>query len=96
MGYVVAAKWIAREGLEAEVAAALGRLQAASLQEPGCREYRVHREIDDPRSFLLYELYDDAAAYQAHLESAHFQKHAVEYGIPRLEARERQFYEPAG
>jgi quinol monooxygenase YgiN len=95
MGYVVVAKWIAKEGLEADVAQALARLQAASLQEPGCREYRVHREVDNPRSFLLYEVYDDAAAYQAHLESTHFHEHAVEYGIPRLESRERQFYEPA-
>jgi quinol monooxygenase YgiN len=93
MGYVVDAKWVAKEWLEADVAGALERLQAASLQEPGCREYRVHREVDAPRSFLLYEVYDDPAAYQAHLESPHFREHALEYGIPQLETRERQFYE---
>ena len=51
----------------------------------------MHREVDAPRSFLLYEVYDDAAAYQAHLESPHFREHALEYGIPQLETRERQF-----
>ena len=93
MGYVVAARWIAKEGLEADVAAALGRLRAASLREPGCREYRIHREVGVSRSFFLYELYDDPSAYQAHLESQHFHEYAAQYGIPRLEARERQFYE---
>lgn len=93
MGFVVVATWIAQDGLEAEVAAALERLQASSLQESGCREYRVHREVDAPRSFLLYELYDDPAAYEAHLDSAHFREHAVDYGIPRLETRDRRFYE---
>jgi quinol monooxygenase YgiN len=96
MTYVVVARWIAKEGLEPEVATALGRLQAASLQETGCREYRVHREIGNPQTFLLYEVYDDEAAYQAHLQSPHFREHATEYGIPRLEARERQFYELTG
>jgi quinol monooxygenase YgiN len=94
MGYVVVATWIAKEGLEGEVSGALERLRSASLQEPGCRDYRIHREVDNPRSFLLYEVYDDPASYQAHLESTHFQEHAVEYGIPRLEKRERVFYEP--
>jgi len=92
MGYVVIAKWVAKEGLESEVAAALSRLRAASLQEPGCQEYRVHRETDTSHSFLLYEMYDDVADYQAHLESSHFHEHGVKYGIPRLQSRERQFY----
>lgn len=43
MGYVVVANLVAKEGLESEVATTLGRLQAASLQEPGCRDYRLER-----------------------------------------------------
>ncbi len=40
--------------------------------EPGCRQFDVCRNPADPTLFLLYELYDDEAAIQAHLQSAHF------------------------
>lgn len=40
--------------------------------EPGCRQFDVCRNPADPTLFLLYELYDDEAAIQAHLKSAHF------------------------
>ena len=40
--------------------------------EPGCRRFDVCRDPADPALFFLYELYDDEAAVQAHLQSAHF------------------------
>jgi (4S)-4-hydroxy-5-phosphonooxypentane-2,3-dione isomerase len=40
--------------------------------EPGCRQFDVCRRPGDPTLFFLYELYDDEAAFQAHLQSAHF------------------------
>lgn len=40
--------------------------------EPGCRQFDVCRDAGDPALFFLYELYDDEAAIQAHLKSAHF------------------------
>jgi len=40
--------------------------------EPGCRQFDVCRDPTDPSLFFLYELYDDEAAVQAHLKSAHF------------------------
>jgi quinol monooxygenase YgiN len=42
--------------------------------EPGCRQFDVCRDAAEPALFLLYELYDDEAAIQAHLETAHFRK----------------------
>jgi len=42
--------------------------------EPGCRQFDVCRDDAEPALFLLYELYDDEAAIQAHLETAHFRK----------------------
>jgi quinol monooxygenase YgiN len=42
--------------------------------EPGCRQFDVCRDPQDPALFFLYELYDDEAAIQAHLETAHFRK----------------------
>jgi len=40
--------------------------------EPGCRQFDVCRDPIDVSLFFLYELYDDEAAIQAHLKSAHF------------------------
>lgn len=93
MAYVVLATWIAEPGEEEAVAAAIDALIAPSRAEPGNLVYQPHRDPDDPRRFLLYEQYVDEAAYRAHGESEHFQRHAVRDAIPRLQARERAFYE---
>ncbi|WP_088279375.1 putative quinol monooxygenase [Ideonella sp. A 288] len=45
----------------------------ASLEsEHGCRQFDVCRDPADEGCFFLYELYDDEAAVQAHLQSPHF------------------------
>ena len=44
----------------------------AQSDEPGCRQFDVCRDPADATLFFLYELYDDEAAIQAHLQSAHF------------------------
>jgi autoinducer 2-degrading protein len=46
--------------------------RASRETEPGCRQFDVCRDPADPALFFLYELYDDDAAIQAHLQSAHF------------------------
>jgi autoinducer 2-degrading protein len=46
---------------------------AASLRdEPGCRQFDVCHDPAAPTSLLLYEVYDDEAAFAAHLASAHY------------------------
>jgi autoinducer 2-degrading protein len=37
-------------------------------REPGCRRFDVLRDTVDGNGFLLFELYDNAAAHRAHLE----------------------------
>jgi len=93
MAYVVLAKWTAQPGEEDAVAAAIEALIEPSRAEPGNLLYQPHRDPSDPRVFLIYEQYTDEAAYQAHGASAHFRQHGLENAIPRLEARERSFYE---
>ena len=53
--------------------AALLTEQAATVrkEEPGCIAYCVHRKADDPELFLFYELYVDAAAFDAHRKAPH-------------------------
>lgn len=63
--------------IEAEHIAAFADAIAANARaslatEPGCKRFDVCRDPADASLFLLYELYDDAAALQAHLRSPHF------------------------
>lgn len=54
-------------------AGAIAANARASLErEPGCRQFDVCRDPADATLFFLYELYDDDAAVQAHLQSPHF------------------------
>jgi quinol monooxygenase YgiN len=92
--YVVIAKWTARSGEEERVAAAIGSLVEPSRAEPGCLVYRPHRDLADPRVFVLYEEYVDEAAFDAHTASEHFRRHVLEEAVPLLDARERTFFEP--
>jgi (4S)-4-hydroxy-5-phosphonooxypentane-2,3-dione isomerase len=46
---------------------------AASLaSEPGCRQFDVCVDPEAPASVLLYEVYDDRAAFDDHLKQPHF------------------------
>ena len=93
MAYAVAVTWRAREGEEENVRRILETLAPLCSEEPACRLFIVHRAPDDPRTFYLYELYDDEAGFQAHLETAHFATHVLGDAVPRLETRERAFFE---
>ncbi|MEU6644040.1 putative quinol monooxygenase [Saccharomonospora sp. NPDC046836] len=46
----------------------------ASLRdEPGCLRFDVHRRVDDPLRFVLYEIYtDEQAFYTAHRAAPHY------------------------
>lgn len=58
--------------IEAFAAAIADNARASRETEPGCRQFDVCRDPDDPALFFLYELYDDAAAIAAHLRAPHF------------------------
>ena len=45
---------------------------ASRETEPGCRQFDVCRDPADPALVFLYELYDDAAAFDAHRRTSHF------------------------
>ena len=91
--YVVTATWIAREGEQGAIEQILRTVSAASEQEPGCRAFKVYRALNEPRRYLLYELYDDEAAFQAHRETEHFKAHVLGDAVNRLDDRFASFYE---
>jgi quinol monooxygenase YgiN len=94
--YVVVAKWVAKEGEEANVRAILDTMTPLTRGEPGCRMYVAHRSLEEPRTFLLYEQYEDEAAFKAHGASEHFKRHVLGDAVNRLETRERYLYEDLG
>lgn len=47
---------------------------ASRGDEPGCRRFDVLTTDADADHILLYEIYDDEAAFEAHLQAPHFIK----------------------
>lgn len=50
---------------------------AATVKEPGCRQFDVLVLAGNPNHIFLYEVYDNEAAFQAHRASDHFKKYAA-------------------
>ena len=93
MAFALTATWIAKAGEGEHVRDVLERLAGPSREEPGCRFYQPCRDPENPDVFLIFEIYDDAAAFAAHGESEHFQQIAVGEAFALLDSRERTFYE---
>jgi quinol monooxygenase YgiN len=91
---VLAVTWMANAGEETEVTNIFRELEKASRQEPGCLMYVVHRHRTDPRRFFIYEQYRDDAALEAHRQSPHFQKYAVNALNGIGERKEGELYVP--
>lgn len=71
--YVVAVLFEAAPGHEADLLARVRRQAADSLEkEAGCHRFDVAVDPAAPSRIFLYELYDDRAAFDLHLASAHF------------------------
>ena len=93
MPYVVAATYTTKPGQEAKVEEILRTMAPLSRSEPGCVSFQAHRSPENPRVFFLYEQYVDEGGYHQHMETPHFKEHILGDAIPRLEKRERAFYE---
>ncbi|MGB6541135.1 MAG: antibiotic biosynthesis monooxygenase [Xanthobacteraceae bacterium] len=55
--------------------AALKENGAASVKEPGCREFDIAVSQKDPNHVFIFEVYDSAAAAEAHTATEHFKKY---------------------
>jgi (4S)-4-hydroxy-5-phosphonooxypentane-2,3-dione isomerase len=63
----------AEPGQEAELRVALAFHAKSSLDlEPGCLRYDISVDPLEGASFLLYQVYEDEAAYLAHRELPHY------------------------
>jgi (4S)-4-hydroxy-5-phosphonooxypentane-2,3-dione isomerase len=50
---------------------------AAVRQEPGCHEFNITVSQKDPNHVFIFEVYDSAAALDAHRQTDHFKKYAA-------------------
>ena len=51
----------------------IANAEASRTREPGCRQFDVCESADGATIFL-YEIYDDEAAFQAHLATDHYKR----------------------
>ncbi|UES45727.1 putative quinol monooxygenase [Roseibium aggregatum] len=63
---------IKAEAVEDFLPLMIANAEASLKDEPGCRQFDVCTDPDRPGDVFLYELYDDADAFQAHLQTPHF------------------------
>ena len=66
----------------------------AARTEPGCRQFDVLVDPEDRTKVMLYEVYDDQKAFEAHQAGAAFKKYLAE-AVPLLASRSRQFWKKA-
>jgi quinol monooxygenase YgiN len=91
---VVLAHWRTTAEAVSEVLSALDALTPLTKAEPGCRDFQVFQDADDPTSIVLVEHYADAAAQQAHVQSDHYRELIVEWVRPLLSERQVEMLRP--
>ena len=64
---------------------------ASARKEPGCKRFDVLVDPTDPTSAMLYEIYDDEKAFEAHQQTPHFKKYLAE-AVPLLASRARHVW----
>jgi autoinducer 2-degrading protein len=81
------------ENVEAFLQGALENARNAR-KEPGCRQFEVLVDPQDRTSVMLFEVYDDDKAFEAHQQTPHFKKYLAEV-VPLLASRERSVWKRA-
>jgi quinol monooxygenase YgiN len=81
------------ENVDAFMKKALDNAREAR-KEPGCRQFDVLVDPNDKAKVMLYEVYDDDKAFEAHQQTPHFKKYVAE-AVPLLASRERQVWKRA-
>ncbi len=71
---VVCAMLKAVDGRGDEVEQEFKKLVPKVLNDPGAIAYTVHRAIDDPNKFFVYEKYEDMDALKLHSSTEHFKE----------------------
>jgi len=71
--YVLVVDFVVKpEHVQAFTTEIVKNARASRETEPECRQFDVCVAPDDPAKIVLYEVYDDKAAFEAHLKTPHF------------------------
>ena len=84
---------IKQENVDAFMKKALENAREAR-KEPGCRQFDILVDPKDGAKVMLYEVYDDERAFEAHQQTPHFKKYIAE-AVPLLASRERHVWKLA-
>jgi quinol monooxygenase YgiN len=87
----IVVRYQAQPGRGNEVAALLARHAAATRAEPGNLDFVALRLTEDPDAFVLYERYENQAAFEAHTARPHYEGIAVARIRPLLADRTVEF-----
>jgi quinol monooxygenase YgiN len=72
-GFVITVDFILKPGAMAAFRKLIDKnAQDSCAEEPGCRRFDVLAPTEPGDRVFLYEIYDDRAAFDAHLKSPHF------------------------
>ena len=72
-GYVVLVEFrVQAVGIEDFRSLVIANARASAQTEPGCRRFDVVSPTGRPDTILLYGIYDDRAAFDAHIASPHY------------------------
>ena len=52
------------------------KLVEPTLREPGCIQYDLHQDNEDPAVFLFYENWQSRELWQAHMNNTHIAEYA--------------------
>ena len=66
------------------------KVMAATREEPGCLEYTIAADVDDPARFVIVEKWASADALESHFETPHmaeFQAAMAGLGVRRLDVK---------
>ena len=71
MEIVIFGRFQAKEGREAEAAAALREVRAPTGAESGCLELHLYRSLQDPPLYYVHSRLGDTASFERHAELPH-------------------------
>jgi autoinducer 2-degrading protein len=77
-GYVITVEFdVVPAQFDAFLRLMIENAEASLRDEPGCKRFDICRPHDRENRVFLYEIYDDEAAFQAHLLTSHFESFAL-------------------
>ena len=84
--------WQVRDGETEAATDIIARFAPEARNEPGMQLLMVNQCADNPAQFLFYEVFSDAAAFEAHQQTPHFKTMILQQAVPLLTRRERVPY----